>query len=93
MKTKKTSLFTFVLLMLLALPGFAATKVVKVNGMVCAFCAQGIEKKFKEREEVAAVKVSLKEKTLSLDFKEGKKIEDDEIEKILKEAGYAVVKQ
>lgn len=71
----------------------AETKTLTVNGMVCSFCAQGIEKKFKERAEVQNVHVNLKEKSVAIDFKEGQSIPDAEIEAILKDAGYAVVKK
>jgi copper chaperone CopZ len=65
---------------------------VQVKGMVCGFCAQGIEKKFKALPEIAKVSVSLETKMVSLDTKEGKDIADDQIKKIVTESGYAVVK-
>lgn len=70
----------------------AKTVTVQVKGMVCAFCAQGIEKKFKARPEVSSVKVSLETKKVDLDLKEGKDIPDDQISKIITESGYDVVK-
>jgi copper chaperone CopZ len=65
---------------------------VQVKGMVCGFCAQGIEKKFKALPEIAKVSVSLETKMVSLDTKKGKDIADDQIKKIVTESGYAVVK-
>lgn len=65
---------------------------VQVKGMVCGFCAQGIEKKFKAIPEISTVKVSLETKKVDLDTKEGKDIADDKITKIINEAGYDVVK-
>lgn len=65
--------------------------VIKVNGMVCSFCAQGIEKKFKAREEIAAVSVDLDTKTVDLQFKDGKSMGDDEIKKMIQASGYDVV--
>ncbi len=64
---------------------------VGVKGMVCAFCAQGIEKKFKNLPEVASVDVSLENKLVKLKFKEGKTIGKDKITEILKDAGYEAV--
>ena len=61
---------------------------VGVKGMVCAFCAQGIEKKFKAQKEVEAVKVSLEKKFVHLTFKEGQRLSKEEIAEILKDAGY-----
>lgn len=67
-----------------------STKSVKVNGMVCAFCAQGIEKKFKAEEAVSQIKVSLENHLVELEFKEGKTISNERIEKLLKDSGYTV---
>lgn len=64
---------------------------VTVNGMVCSFCAQGIEKKFKSRAEVESVEVDLDHKIVDLKFKEGKNLNDGEIIKIIKDSGYDVV--
>lgn len=65
---------------------------VQVKGMVCGFCAQGIEKKFKALPEISTVKVSLETKLVDLDTKEGKDVPDDQIKKIITDAGYDVVK-
>ena len=79
---------------LLIMPAFAQAKPIKVQvkGMVCAFCAQGIEKKFKALPETTSIKVSLQTKIVDIDIKEGKDIPDDQITKIITEAGYEVVK-
>lgn len=61
---------------------------VGVKGMVCAFCAQGIEKKFKSQPEVSSVEVSLENKYVKLKFKEGKTLSKDKITELLKDAGY-----
>ncbi len=76
------------------LPALAQAKLitVQVNGMVCAFCAQGIEKKFKALPEVASIKVSLETKKVEVDTKEGKEITEDQIKKIITESGYEIVK-
>jgi mercuric ion binding protein len=83
-----------VLVLLTALPTFAQAKpvTVQVKGMVCAFCAQGIEKKFKAMPEISSVKVSLETKLVDLEIKEGKDIPDDKITTVITEAGYDVVK-
>jgi mercuric ion binding protein len=65
---------------------------VTVKGMVCGFCAQGIEKKFGAEPAVEKVKVSLKEKRVSLTLKEGQDISDEKIEKNLKDSGFNVEK-
>lgn len=63
---------------------------VGVKGMVCAFCAQGIEKSFKAQPEVEKVNVSLEKRFVRLTFKDGKRLSNDKIKEILKDAGYGV---
>ena len=79
---------------LILVSGLAQAKPIKVQvkGMVCAFCAQGIEKKFKALEETSKVKVSLETKIVDVETKENKDISDDRIKKIITDAGYDVVK-
>jgi mercuric ion binding protein len=69
---------------------FAKDLTVHVKGMVCGFCAQGIEKKFKAMPEIENVQVSLENKTVVLKTKEGKDVSDDTINKILTDSGYNV---
>ena len=64
---------------------------VGVKGMVCAFCAQGIEKNFLKQPEVSKVEVSLEKKYVKLKFKEGKSLDKEKIISILKDAGYESV--
>jgi periplasmic mercuric ion binding protein len=64
---------------------------VGVKGMVCAFCAQGIEKKFNELKEVEKVDVSLENKVVKLKIKDGQKLSNEKITEILKDAGYDAV--
>lgn len=61
---------------------------VGVKGMVCAFCAQGIEKRFKAQKEVESVEVSLANKRLKIKLKEGQSLSKEQITLILKDAGY-----
>lgn len=61
---------------------------VGVKGMVCAFCAQGIEKNFKAQKEVEGIEVSLADKFVKIKFKEGQKLSQEKIAQLLKEAGY-----
>ena len=59
--------------------------------MVCAFCAQGIEKKFMAQKEVSNVEVSLENKFVKLTFKDGQTLSKEKISEILKDAGYEAV--
>ena len=63
-----------------------------VNGMVCSFCAQGIEKTLLKMPETKAVFVDLKKKVVAVEAKDGQTLDCKKIAFEIKEAGYDVVK-
>ena len=63
-----------------------------VNGMVCAFCATGIEKTFRKQSEVESVKVDLKEKLVTIKTKPGKTLTDAKVKEIVTYSGYTMGK-
>ena len=65
---------------------------IKVIGMVCSFCAQGIEKNISKLKMVENVDVNLKKGFVSIMVKDGESIDMNEIEQIIKDAGYKVLK-
>lgn len=71
-----------------------ATESVKVtiNGMVCAFCAQGIEKRLGKLPATQAVFVDLKKRVVAVEAKSGQKLDDKLIRAEITDAGYDVVK-
>ena len=72
---------------------FAATTVkATVNGMVCAFCAQGIEKRLTKLPATHAVFVDLKKKVVAVEAKEGQTLDSKTIAAEITESGYDVVK-
>ena len=76
-----------------ALPAFAATSVkATVNGMVCAFCAQGIEKTLSKMDATKAVFVDLKSKVVLVEARDGKSLDQKAIGAAIVDAGYDVVK-
>ena len=73
--------------------GFAATSSkITVNGMVCAFCAQGIEKRLSKMPATKAVFVDLKNKVVAVEAKDGMTLDNKLIAFEITEAGYDVVK-
>jgi copper chaperone CopZ len=71
----------------------AATSVkATVNGMVCAFCAQGIEKRLSKLPATKAVYVDLKQKVVAVEAKEGQTLDSKTITAEITDAGYDVVK-
>lgn len=63
---------------------------IDVDGLVCAFCAQGIEKKMKAQAATDKVFVSLEKKVVAISLKEGQDISDEKIRSEITDAGYAV---
>ena len=78
------------LLVLLATTATAATIEMHVNGLVCAFCAQGIEKKLRKLPATADVVVSLEHRLFAVALKDGQDIPDADLRKALTDAGYTV---
>jgi copper chaperone CopZ len=68
----------------------AATIEMDVNGLVCAFCAQGIEKALRKFPATTDVVVSLEKKLVALSTKDGQDIADEELRRALTNAGYTV---
>lgn len=77
-------------ILLFATPAFAKTIQVEVEGIVCAFCAQGIKKQFKKIDDVAKVEVDMDSKVVSIDTKDDSDISDDKIKALITDAGYTV---
>jgi copper chaperone CopZ len=76
-----------------ASPSFAATSVkASVNGMVCAFCAQGIEKRLANLPATKAVYVDLKQKVVAVEAKDGQSLDAKTISAEIVDAGYDVTK-
>ena len=63
-----------------------------VNGMVCAFCATGIEKTFRKQPEVESVKVDLPSKQVTIKTKPGKTLSDAKIKEVVTYSGYTMGK-
>lgn len=80
-----------VLLTFLTTSVFAATQKIEVNGMVCAFCAQGIEKSLSKLETTQDVYVNLDEGFVILENK-AEAASEDKIRMIITDSGYDVTK-
>jgi copper chaperone CopZ len=81
------------LLFAFAASGAAAkTTVLSVNGMVCAFCAQGIEKRLSALPQTQAVFVDLKKKIVAVEAKTGMSLDRAVLEREIVDAGYDVTK-
>jgi cation transport ATPase len=83
---------TLIALAAAALATQAETKTLTVNGMVCAFCAQGIEKRLTALPSTQAVYVNLGQKIVAVQAKPGQTLDEAKLRHEVTEAGYDVVK-
>jgi len=68
----------------------AATIELTVNGLVCGFCAQGIEKTLRRNAATDDVFVSLENRLVAIVTKPETDIADEVLRKALEDAGYDV---
>jgi copper chaperone CopZ len=87
---KRFQLMLAMTLIAVAASSPAATIEMTVNGLVCAFCAQGIEKKLRKFPATAEVVVSLEHRLVAVSLKDGQDIADADLRKALTDAGYTV---
>lgn len=81
----------FIALLLAAAPAFATPQsiTVRVNGLVCDFCARSIESVMKKRPDVTRVHVDLDKGEIHLGTKDGS-LDDPTLRKLITDSGYAV---
>ena len=80
----------FLLVCLASASAGATTIEMNFNGLVCSFCAQGIEKQLRKFPATADVVVSLERKLVAVALKDGQDIPDAELRRALTNAGYTV---
>ena len=85
-----TRILVLLFALLLSPTAFGATIEMTVNGLVCGFCAQGIEKTLRKNPATQDVLVSLENRLVAIATKEGQDISDAELRKALTDAGYDV---
>ena len=85
-------IFPALLLAASILPGIAEATTIEmdVNGLVCAFCAQGITKTLRGFPATADVVVSLEKRLVAVSTKDGLDIADADLKRALTNAGYEV---
>ncbi len=84
-------LFVLAVLAIFTNTAFAATSIhAEVKGMVCAFCAKGINKKLHELDSTQDVWVDLKSRMVVLELKDQKTMSLEAFTKLIKDAGYDV---
>lgn len=78
------------LMFLVTTNAFAKEINIKVSGMVCSMCAQGIKKRFSAIKEVKETNVNLDNKLVQLKTEGDVDVSDDQIKAAIQEAGYNV---
>ena len=92
----KTFITTFAMIItLMAAPVQAAescedTINIKVNGLVCDFCARALEKVFGKRDDVNGISVDLDSGLVVVDMKAGQTIDDETLTALITDSGYNV---
>jgi copper chaperone CopZ len=79
-------------LLVFACAASANTIELEVNGLVCAFCAQGIEKSLRKFPATQDVFVSLEHRLVAIELKEGQTLDDAPLRQAIADAGYSTVK-
>ena len=62
----------------------------RVDGLVCAFCAQGISKKLGKLDATQEVLVNLEKGMVAVALKPGQMLSDATLREVLTDAGYTV---
>ena len=86
---KLPTAFATVLLLLSAVARAESIEMT-VNGLVCGFCAQGIEKTLRKNPATEDVLVSLEHRLVVVATRPGADIADDVLRQALKDAGYDI---
>ena len=84
---------TLLLIALLGASTIASARTIEmdVNGLVCAFCAQGIEKSLKTFPATEAVFISLGDRIVAVKLKGDSDIGDAALRKAITDAGFTLV--
>jgi periplasmic mercuric ion binding protein len=84
----------FLLALLVTSPSVAEPMSIKaeVNGMVCAFCAQGIDARLRKNKASKDVYVNLKNRIVAVELKEGQAYSLEAFTADIAESGYTVTK-
>ena len=82
----------FALVLLTAATAVSAETIeMEVNGLVCAFCAQGIEKSLRGFDATHDVYVSLEHCLVAIELDDGADVDDAALREAITDAGYTVV--
>ena len=84
----KKRLVIFTAFSLASFASHATTIEMKVHGMVCGFCAQGIEKSLRKNDATTDVFVSLENQLVAVTIRDNADIPDAQLREAIESAGY-----
>lgn len=87
-------LFNLTIFTFISNPTFGKEKesiFVLINGLVCDFCAQSIEKTFNKKQAVKSLNINLEKMLITINLKEGFDLENEMIIDLITNSGYDVV--
>jgi copper chaperone CopZ len=61
-----------------------------INGMVCSFCVEGVERKIRGLPATQNVKIDLSKRIVQVWVRPGETIQDDQLRKLIRDAGFDV---
>lgn len=70
--------------------GAVTTIEVAINGMVCSFCAQGVERSVRRLPGTDRVELDLTRRLLSVTMRPGATIADEQLRSVIRHAGFEV---
>jgi len=86
------TLFTLLILSFGNMAFAGQTIAVEVHGLVCDFCARGLEKTMDKVEHIEAFSIDLDSSIMTLQLKKGIMLDDDAITRLVEDAGYSAGK-
>lgn len=86
----KKLFLSFIFMLLTSSLAFAEQAQITINGLVCDFCAQALEKTFSKKEEVKNIDVNLNTGLITVNFNQGKTLNDKALKQAVIDAGYNI---
>lgn len=85
---KRSIMLSVIMIFSMASAALAERITVRVDGMVCAFCAAGIEQLLNDEAAVAKVQVDLDASMVRIDTKEDATVTDAQLREIIRKSGF-----
>lgn len=86
----KQLILAFTLIFAPAIASAAQIINVKVDGLVCDFCAQSLEKLFDKQEQVQDITVDLTHGLVIVQVKDNHTISDEKLTTLITDSGYSI---